>query len=168
MLSTLTASQRERAIIAAFRYVPADLRKGVREAARDAITPLMVREASRLSTDKLLSRVIGTGRYSEYRGTPGVKFGGSKRITSSGATAKQLARPLEFGSDGRRYRDYLQRRKGTQVSVLRRTTRQFMPDTGYRGRAINRAAEAINDDVVEVWADLAEAALLAAFDGKRL
>jgi hypothetical protein len=42
-----------------------------------------------------------------------------------------------------------------------------MPDTAYNGRAIYPAADAIAEEAVQVWADLAEAALIAALDGKR-
>jgi hypothetical protein len=41
-----------------------------------------------------------------------------------------------------------------------------MPDTNYRGNAINRAAEAINDEVVTLWVDLVEDAAVAALNGE--
>lgn len=166
MLSTATASQRERAAIGAFSLLPKAVVKEIRDTTRDAVVPLFQREALRLSDNKVLDRIIGSARYAPYHGVPGVRFGGTRRVTSSGVQGKVLVRPLEFGSDGRRYEDYLQRRGDKEVSVLRRTTRQFMPDTGYRGHAINRAAEAISEDVVQLWVDLVETAVINAFEGK--
>lgn len=166
MLSTANATQRERAAIGAFQRLPKTLTEGIKQRTKDAAVPLLIREAARLSRNRVLTRIIAGGRYSPYRGVPGVKFGYMKRVTSTGTPGRVLVRPLEFGSDGRRYRDYLQNRDGTQVSVLRRTSRQFMPDTNYRGNAINRAAEAINDEVVQLWVDQVEEAAVAALDGE--
>ena len=167
MLSLYQASQRERAAVAALQQLPKEMRRELRDVGRDAITPLLVREASRLAHGTLLKRLVGTGRYRAYRDTPGVKFGGSRPITASGVPARVLARAVEFGSAGRRTATYQQKRGGRQVPVTRRTTRQFMPDTGARGRAISPAAEAINDEGVQLWLDKVEELLLRAFDGGR-
>jgi hypothetical protein len=152
---------REKAAIAALQRVPKELRTGLKEEGREYV-PMLQDAARRRTSDKLLQRVIGTGRYSEYRGTPGVRFGGARRITSTGVQARVLARALEFGSDGRRYAQYPQQRGSREVWVLRRTSRQFMPDTDYVGRAIQPAAEAIGPEVVDRWVGVVEGVVIDA------
>lgn len=166
MLSAYTLDRRGQAAVAGVKALPKHLAKELRDVSRDAMVPLLQREAARLSRDKVLSRIIGSARYAPYRDTPGVRFGGSRKVTGTGVPGRLLVRALEFGSDGRRYTDYLQRRKGGTTQVHRRASRQFMPDTNARGRAITPAAEAVSEEAVQLWQDTVEQLLVRAFDGE--
>jgi hypothetical protein len=109
-----------------------------------------------------------TARYAPYKGTPGVAFGGPRAVTSSGVPGKVLARALEYGSDGRRWRDYVETRNGRAVPVLRRTTRQFVPDaSGLGGRWITPAAESVGPDVLAEWIETVESLSVSALNGGR-
>jgi hypothetical protein len=157
------ASDRERAAVGVFRRLPDELRKSITAIGKDTIPYLLVGEAGHRATG-VMARIVARGRYSQYRGTPGVTFGGQRAVTSKGTWAKWLARPLEFGSDGRRYVNYpTHSRKGTEYWVLRRTSRQFMPDSNYQGKVITPAAEAIAEQVVALWVTAVEDAALTAF-----
>jgi hypothetical protein len=165
-LSTYQASNRELAAVAAsVKVLGPELRKVLRERTRDDVVPLLMRAARVRARDKVAQRVVGTGRPNLYLGTPGVSFGGARRVAGT-ATGRQLARPVELGSDGRRWQDYLERRKGGTVSVLRRTTRQFMPNATDGGKVIYPAAVAVTDQVVAMWVGWVEDLSVAALSGE--
>lgn len=159
------AAQRERAAAAYLSTVDKALRKAVTDASKEHILPWARSEAQRWASTPVQSRIAASARWSPYKGTPGVAFGGARAVTSTGVPGRVLARPLEFGSDGRRWRDYIERRRGGQVSVLRRTSRQFMPEAPEGGRFIGPAMEGITDDVLRLWVSVTEDTVLAAFDG---
>lgn len=165
-LSTFQASNRELAAVAAsVKVLGKEARTVLRERTRDDVVPMLIRAARGQARGKVAQRVVGTGRPSMYLGTPGVSFGGTRKVAGT-ATGRQLARPVELGSDGRRWRDYLERRNGGQVSVLRRTTRQFMPDATDGGKVIYPAAVKITDDVVDLWVRWVEDLSVAALSGE--
>lgn len=160
------AAQRERAAAAALARAGRELVKAVTDETKAHVVPWAREEAMRHATTQLDRRLAATAKYSAYKGTPGVSFGGgSKPITSTGTPGKVLVRAVEFGSDGRRWRDYLETRNGRQVSVLRRTTRQFMPDAGHTGRVFTPAMEGITDDVLRLWVRITEQTYADAFGG---
>lgn len=165
-LSTYQASNRELAAVAAsVKVLGPELRKVLRERTRDDVVPLLMRAARGQARGKVAQRIVGTGRPSMYLGTPGVSFGGARKVAGT-ATGKQLARAVELGSDGRRWTDYLEHRNGRQVSVLRRTTRQFMPDATDGGKVIYPAAVAVTDDVLALWTRWVEDLSVAALSGE--
>jgi hypothetical protein len=61
----------------------------------------------------------------------GLRFGGARRVGSSGATVDTLLRPTEFGSSGQAFTTYTRRGR----SVTRRTTTAFAPRRS-KGRVI--------------------------------
>lgn len=165
-LSTYEASNRELAAVAAsMRVLDTELRKVLKERTRDDVVPLLVDAARRQTgAGKLGQRLAATGRVAMYMGTPGVRFGGARRIAGT-ARGTDIARAVEFGSDGRRWTDYLERRGSRQVSVLRRTTRQFMPDSNYAGKVVAPAAEQVTDQVVAMWVEWVEDLSVRALGG---
>lgn len=165
-LSLYEASQRERAAVAYLSRLPRDLSAQIRDASRAQVVPMAVRAATARARTGVERTIAAGGRYSDYKGTPGVAFGGARKVTSTGVPGRTLVRPLEYGSDGRRWRDYLERRKGGTVSVLRRTTRQFTPATP-DGSFIAPAMESIAEDVLALWVGIVEDAAVRALDGGR-
>lgn len=165
VVSIYRAAQRERAAAAALSRAGKDLVKRVQDATKKHVVAWAREEAMRHARTPLDRKLAATAAYSAYKGTPGVRFGGMKPVTSTGTPGRTLVRALEFGSDGRRWRDYLETRNGRQVSVLRRTTRQFMPDTGHAGRVFTPAMDAITDDVLYLWVRTVEDTYGDAFGG---
>lgn len=164
VLTLERASQRERAAVAALQSVPRAMRSGLKELGRDELTPMLTREASSRSSG-LLARIAASGRPAELKGTPAVRFGGAKAVTSSGVSARVVVRGLEHGSTGRKWSTFQTHSpRGTAYSVTRRSTRQFMPDVGAAGRAIGPAADAVTEPVIAKWLDLVESIVVDAFD----
>jgi hypothetical protein len=120
---------------------------GIMPELRDAAA----RFAGRTPNPAAARRIASTARYAPYKGTPGVAFGGARAVTGSGVPGRVLARALEFGSDGLRWSDYVETRRGRQVPVLRRSTRQFVPDAAPSGRWIYPSAEYVAPDVLADW-----------------
>lgn len=162
MLSILQATQRERAAVAAFGSLPKNLQAAIRKDTAAAVLPWMRDAAGRAASTTLEHRLAATARYSAFRGVPGVAFGGARAVTSTGVPGRVLARPVEFGSDGTRTSTYP---NAAGTPTTRRVTRQFMPDTAYTGRFVQPAAEAVADDVTDLWVGLVEAAVVAAWNG---
>lgn len=162
------ATARVQAAYLALGALDKPLRAELRAYGKDYAVPLLMREArDRAAGRPVLLRVIGSGRYSEYRGVPGVAFGGKRPVARGVVPGRVLARGAEFGSEGKRTVTYAWRSpRGRAYELTRRTSVQFVPDTGYRGHAINPAAEAINDDVIAGWVDVVERLLVRAFDGE--
>lgn len=165
VVSIYQAAQRERAAAAALSLAGKELVKRVQDTTRQQVVGWAREEALRYATTPVERKLAAGAAFSSYKGTPGVRFGGTKPVTSTGTPGRTLVRALEFGSDGRRWRDYLETRNGKQVSVLRRTTRQFMPDTGFRGRVFQPAMEAIADEVLYLWVRTVEDTYADAFGG---
>jgi hypothetical protein len=162
MLSILQASQRERAAVAAFGSLPKNLQARIRKDTAAQVVPWMRAGAARAASSPLEQRLAATARYTAYRGIPGVSFGGPRAVTSTGVPGRVLARPVEFGSSGTRRATYQAR----GATVTRRVTRQFMPDTAFQGRFVQPAAEAVSDDVTDLWVGLVEDAMVAAWNGE--
>jgi hypothetical protein len=162
------ASARLKSAYLAVGVLDKPLRKRLKEYGRDEVVPMLMREArTRASGRPVLGRVVGSGRYSEYKGIPGVTFGGKRAVTSTGVPGRILARGAEFGSQGTRTARYRWHSPdGTPYELTRRTSVQFRPDTGYQGHAISPAAEAISDRVLTGWLELVEQLLVEAFDGR--
>lgn len=166
MLSIDTASQRERAAVAAFGLLSRDLQRQVRDETRAKVVPMAVRAATQAADTPTMRRITATGRLSVYRGVPGVAFGGTRPATSSGVPGRVLVRGLEYGGKGRYEKTYTSSsRRGRTYVLRRRTTRQFLPDRSGRPTAIYPAMESITDDVLELWVQLVEVATIKAFNG---
>lgn len=155
MLSVLAdAPGRVRSAVALASTLDRELTKQLRKDAA-GLAPEMrdaaARFAGRTPIPSAARRIAATGRYAPYKGTPGVAFGGARAVTGSGVPGRVLARALEYGSDGRRWSDYVENRGGRQVPVLRRTTRQFVPSSAPMGRWIMPSAEYVAPDVLADW-----------------
>lgn len=168
MLSIDRASQRERAAAAALRLLPKTLTKEITEATKAKVVPLAVAAAMRNADTPVMRAIAASGKYSVWRGIPGVAFGGTKAVTSSGVAGRVIVRGLEYGAKGRR--ETIFRRatpSGGSVLTARRTTRQFMPDRSSNPTAIYPAMEAIADDVLAIWVEVVEDAMVRAFNGEK-
>lgn len=165
VVSIYQAAQRERAAAAALSRAGKDLVKAVTTETKTHVVGWARDEAMRYASTPVERKLAASAAWSPYKGTPGVRFGGMRAVTSTGTPGRLLVRALEYGSDGRRWRDYLENRDGRQVSVLRRTTRQFMPDTGYAGRVFTPAMDSITDDVLHLWVRITEDTYSDAFGG---
>jgi hypothetical protein len=163
-LSIDRASQRERAVVAAVRLLPKETQRDLRDASRQRIVPMAIKAASAHAETATMREILSRGRYSEFRGTPGVAFGGARPVTSSGVPGRVLVRGLEYGAAGRKESIYRRRvPSGGTVLTARHTTRQFMPDRSSNPTAVYPAVQAITDDVLQVWIELVEGAVLSAF-----
>lgn len=165
MLSIDDAGKRERAAAAAVGSLPKTLAKHVRDETRDYAVPLMRDAAAARARDSVSRQIAARGRVSFWRGIPGVAFGGTAGVTSSGVSGRTIVRGLELGSSGDRWFTFPRRNPdGSTTPVTRRNTRQFMPNVSASGRFITPAAEAIADDVLAFWLDLVETAMVDAMN----
>jgi hypothetical protein len=99
-----------------------------------------------------------------FRGTPGVSFGGTRPVTSSGVKGRTVARAAEFGSPGTRFvRVATTSPRGKAFVARKRTSRQWRPQT-LGGKFVTPAAEAISDDVIRQWVEQVERATIDALD----
>lgn len=163
---TLDASQRMRAAVAALQHLPADVRDAVQDTTRTKVVPMVVASVERHADSAVTARIAHTGRYAPLRGVPGVAFGGVAPVTSNGTRGRLLVRGLEFGSPGVKQRTITTTSpKGKQYRVRKRTTRQFSPDRSEYPRFIYPGVDAVADDVVELWLDVLEAAVIDALGG---
>lgn len=165
MLSIKDASQRERAAAAAVGALPRTLLADLREQTRDYAVPAIRRAAAARADDPVSRTLAARGRLSMWRGIPGVAFGGTAPVTSTGVAGRTIVRGLELGSYGERWFTFRRRTpSGGTTDVTRRNTRQFMPDASASGRFITPAAESIADDVLSRWVELVESAAVAALN----
>jgi hypothetical protein len=165
---SLDASQRMRAAVAALQQLPKQVKDDVATATRERVVPMAVSAAERTADSPVTARIAHTGRYAPLRGVPGVAFGGAAPVTSGRggqkpAKGRELVRGLEFGARGVKQRTITTTSsKGKQYRVRKRTTRQFGPDRSEHPRFIYPAMDSIADDVVELWLDVLEAAVIDA------
>ena len=163
MLSLYDASQRERAAVAAFAHLERDLQNTLRKAARAKVLPGARDAVVQHATNPTLRKIAARATLSVSRGVPSLTFGGRAAATSKGTPGRFLVQGLEFGSYGRRYQTYDQKRPTGTVRVKRRTTRQFMP-ARTEGAAILPAIEDVADDVIAWWTDAVEEAVVSVLD----
>lgn len=166
MLLVSMASQRERAAVAAFQQLDATVKRDVTKATRDLVLPMVTDAAEREARTGTERRIAATARYTAQRGVPGVAFGGTAPVTSTGVAGRVLVRGLEFGAKGNRVRTFTTTsRRGKRFTVRRRVSRQFMPQTPL-GSFIYPAMESVTDDVLNLWFITVEDAVVRAFDGR--
>lgn len=164
MLSIDQASQRERAAAGAIRLLSKTLLKDLNAAAREQIVPLAVRAAQAHASDSTMRGIVSRGRYSVWRGIPGVAFGGTQAATTTGVPGRVLVRGLEYGAAGRSESIFRRRTpSGSTTLVARRTTRQFMPDRSNSPTTVTPAMESIADEALGIWVQLVEDAVIKAF-----
>lgn len=168
MLSIDDASQRERAAAAAFGQLSRDLRRSITDLTRKQVVPLAIAAATRHADTPVMRTIAASGRLSMWRGIPGVAFGGTRSVTSSGVPGRVLVRGLEYGARGQWERLYDRRTpSGRTIRAIRRTTRQFMPDRSASPSTVTPAMLDIADDVLEIWVEHVEDAVVAAMNGER-
>ena len=154
MLSVDDAGVRERAAVAGARTLDAQIRKEIRRTVGASIVDAARREASSRARTPLARAVAGTARASWYQEVPGVAFGGSRSVASSGVTGRTVAHGVEYGSTGSRRATFrVHSPTGHAYSVTRRTSAQFRP-RHEDGAFIADAALAIAPAVVDEWAQL--------------
>lgn len=161
---TLDASQRLRAAAGAFQQLRADLDKQVTAATRDTVVPMAIAAVEQHADSPVTARIAHTGRYAPLRGVPGVAFGGTAPVTSTGTRGRLLVRGLEFGGGSKRRTFTAHSPRGKAYKVTRRVTRQFGPDRSERPRFVYPGVESIADEAVEAWLDVVEAAVIDAYE----
>jgi hypothetical protein len=168
VLSIDDASQRERAAAAAFGRLSRDLKRTITDRTRREVVPMAVAAATRHADTPVMRTIAASGRLSMWRGIPGVAFGGTRSVTSTGVPGRVLVRGLEYGAAGQWERLYDRRTpSGRTIRTARRTTRQFMPDRSANPSTVTPAMLDIADDVIAVWVEHVEDAVVAAFNGER-
>lgn len=164
MLSIDQASNRERAAAGAIRLLSKTLLKDLNQAAKDRIVPLAIDAATARASNPVMRGIVAKGRYSVWRGIPGVAFGGNTSATRTGVPGKVLVRGLEYGAQGRTEAIFQRKTPtGKTITTARHTTRQFMPDRTSNPTTVTPAMEAIADEALTIWVELVEAAVIQAF-----
>lgn len=154
MLSVDDAGVRERAAVAGARTLDAQIRKQIRSTVGDVIVDAARREASHRARTPLARAVATTARASWFQEVPGVAFGGTRSVASSGVTGRTVAHGVEYGSEGSRRATFRTHSPaGRSYAVTRRTSAQFRPRHA-DGAFIADAALAIAPEVVDQWAAL--------------
>jgi hypothetical protein len=166
VLSIADASQRERAAAAALQSLSRSLIRDINKATATVAIPLVRAEVSARAPSSTARQIAASARTSNFKGVPGVAFGGSSAVTSSGATGRQLVRGLEHGSRALRSTTYLRRgRSGSTHKVTRNALAQFRPQQPDQGAFIGAGALAASEDVLAAWLDVVETAVVAALNG---
>jgi hypothetical protein len=165
VLSIRDAGARERAAAAALAGLSRTLQRDVNLASREKITPDVIAAARQLAPNGTSRAVAATGTYAATRGTPGVKFGGSRAVTRSGVPGRVLARPLEYGATGAKRTTFQAHSPRGRLYTVRdkRTTRQFAPRRD-GGKFVAPAALREAPKAVVTWTEIVEEAIIAALD----
>lgn len=119
-----------KAVNKTFRALPKDLKNYLRKYQRSESTPIW-RESVDAKKDysRLTASVFKSGTTVKAGAVITLRAGASNRKLSGGATASELARPAEFGSNRReKYTKYYATSKnGKRYTVTRRAGRQIPP-----------------------------------------
>jgi hypothetical protein len=123
-------TQRLKAVSKNFRALPKEFKSNLQKYQRSEASPIWREEMnSRTGYSKLHNTVFRSGTTVKAGAYLTLRAGASKRKLSGGATAEELARPLEFGSNRRnKYTRYSRTSpKGKRHTVTRRAGVQMPP-----------------------------------------
>lgn len=123
-------TKRLKAVSRNFRALPKEFKSNLQKYQRSEANPIWREEMNqRNGYSKLHSSVFKSGTSVKAGAYLTLRAGASKRRLRGGATAEELARPLEFGSNRRnKYTKYSRSSpKGKRHTVTRRAGRQIPP-----------------------------------------
>lgn len=135
-----------------FRQLPKEVKNDLRKYQRAEAGPIWKSEvASHLGVTPISSRVFKTGNTIKAGAVITLKAGSSNRKLSGGATAAELIRPAEFGSNRREnYTKFYRRSPNGKVhAVTRRSSRQ-LPSRRRGGYVVYPAAGAATKRIVSL------------------